>query len=326
VGRDILDRMSETVEWVWDDGPEPAPYIPSVLDAELVPDDVAAWAASVTPGSAVIKPLAVLDPRRLSPEGRVDALAAMERQIAWLHARQHRLIAVMAAEPVRTGGLGEVDKEWVKEDIACALKLSASTAADRLRQATELSRLPAALDLLERGELTGHHTRALAENTLGEDDATATAIEKSVLAKAAGQSLANFRRALRKALLTAAPKTAEQRHQQGVADRRVVCTPRDNGISEIWMSLADADAATFMTAVHALARLIRPMTPAPPINAEPTPSFRWRWTPCTAPAVTNYPANTACGPPSRSVSPCPPCSAWTSNPVNWPDTARSPPK
>ena len=48
------------------DGPEPVPYVPTLLDAELAPDDVAAWAASVTPGSAVAKPLAVLDPARLS--------------------------------------------------------------------------------------------------------------------------------------------------------------------------------------------------------------------------------------------------------------------
>ena len=143
----------------------------------------------------------------------------------------------MAADPVRSGGLGEVDKEWVKEDIACALKLSAVTAADRLLLATELSRLPATLDLLERGELTGHHTRALAEATLGEADAVATAIEKSVLAKAAGQSLSSFRRAIRKAVLESAPKTAEERHEQGVADRRVLCTPGRDGMSGIWMSL-----------------------------------------------------------------------------------------
>jgi len=246
--------MSEALDW--DDDPEPLPYIPSLLDAQRVPDDVAAWAATVTPGSAVIKPLAVLDPRRLSPEGRVDALAAMERQIAWLQARQHRLIAVMAAQPVRTGGLGEVDKQWVKEDIAAALNLSSHTAADRVRQARELSRLPATLDVLERGEITGHHARALSEATLGVEDAVATAIETAVLAKGTGQSLSNFRRAIGKAVLTVAPKTAEQRHEQGVADRRVVCTPSDNGTSQIWMSLPDTGAATLMTAVDALARLI----------------------------------------------------------------------
>jgi hypothetical protein len=51
--------------------PEPVPlpelpFVPSLLDADVAPDDVAAWAASVTPGSATVKPLAALDPARLS--------------------------------------------------------------------------------------------------------------------------------------------------------------------------------------------------------------------------------------------------------------------
>ena len=121
------------------DGPEPVAYVPTLLDAELAPDDVAAWAATVTPGSAVAKALAVLDPRRLSAQGRVDALAAMERQLAWWQARQHRLLAVMAADPVLKTPLDELDKHWVREDVACALRLSAGTAADRLELATELT-------------------------------------------------------------------------------------------------------------------------------------------------------------------------------------------
>ncbi|HEY8676954.1 MAG TPA: HNH endonuclease, partial [Candidatus Dormibacteraeota bacterium] len=134
------------------DGPEPLPYVPTLLDAAVAPDDVAAWAAAAAPGSAVVKTLAALDPRRLSHEGRVDALAAMERHISWIQAQQHRLLAVMAADPVVSTPAGELDKQWVREDVACALRLSAVTASDRLELATALTRLPATLDLLERGE------------------------------------------------------------------------------------------------------------------------------------------------------------------------------
>ena len=74
--------------------------MPTLLDAELAPDDVAAWAAPVTPGSAVVKTLAVLDPDRLSYAGRVDAVRAMDKHISWIQARQHRFLAVMAADPV----------------------------------------------------------------------------------------------------------------------------------------------------------------------------------------------------------------------------------
>jgi hypothetical protein len=99
----------------FDDDFEPLPCMPTLLDAQLVPDDVAAWAAGGPPGSAVLGPLLVLDPRRLSPEGRVDTLAAIEKQLALLQARQHRLLAVMAAEPIIKTPLGELDKQWAHE-------------------------------------------------------------------------------------------------------------------------------------------------------------------------------------------------------------------
>ena len=73
------------------DGPEPVAYVPTLLDAELAPDDVVAWAATVTPGSAVVNTLMVLDRERLSDEGRVDALVALQKQQSWLQAEEHRL-------------------------------------------------------------------------------------------------------------------------------------------------------------------------------------------------------------------------------------------
>ena len=236
-----------------DDGPEPLPYVPTVLDAAVAPDDVAAWAASVTPGSAVVTPLTVLDPRRLSYAGRVDALAALDKHISWIQAQQHRLLAVMAADPAVSTPAGELDKQWVREDVACALRLSAVTASDRLELAKALTRLPATLDLLERGGITTHHARHLAQTVLTLDDPSATAVETAVLGKAPEQILASFKRAVRKAVLRAAPKRAEQRHQEAMTQRRVVRTPDADGMSGIWMLLPDTGASTFMTAVNALA-------------------------------------------------------------------------
>ncbi len=153
------------------DGPEPWPYVPSLLDADLVPDDVAAWAAAVIPGTAPLKPLDHVDVARLSYAGRVDALTALERHVSWLQAQQLRLLALMATDPVVPASMGELDKQWVREDVACALRLSARTAADRLAFATEMTRLPATLALQERGEISTHHSRHLAETVTMLDDA-----------------------------------------------------------------------------------------------------------------------------------------------------------
>jgi hypothetical protein len=243
------------------DWPEPVPlpaaeFVPSLLDADVAPDDVAAWAASVTPGSATVKPLAALDPARLSSAALVDALVAWEKHVSWVQAQQHKLLALMASRPVAAGPLGRLDKQWVREDVAAALRLSGRAAADRLAFATELSRLPATLGVLHRGEISNLHARTLAEATVALDDRAAAAVESSVLPKAPGQALATFKRSLRKAVLTLAPKTAEDAHAEALTQRRVVRTPDGSGMSWVSMLLADAAAGTVMTAIDAIARRI----------------------------------------------------------------------
>ncbi|HEY8826563.1 MAG TPA: DUF222 domain-containing protein, partial [Jatrophihabitantaceae bacterium] len=160
---------------------------------------------------------------------------------------------VMAADPVVKTPLGELDKQWVREDVACALLLSAGAAAYRLGLATELTRLPATLDLLELGGISTHHARHLGEAIVGLDDPTATAVETAVLAKAPEQSVATFTRALRKAVAAAAPTPAQDEHAEAMSQRRVPHTPRADAMSEIWMLLPATGAIAFMTAVNALA-------------------------------------------------------------------------
>ncbi|PZS29028.1 MAG: hypothetical protein DLM59_13580 [Pseudonocardiales bacterium] len=237
--------MSERVERVeWDDEPpeppDPQPYLPTVMDAAVAPDDVAAWACSITPGSAATTPLAVIDPRRLSLEGLIDFVAACERHVSWFLAMQYQALAVMAEDPtVPTVPTmpGEQGKDWVREEVACALRLSFNTAASRLALARELTgRLPATLQLQHRGQISTHHSRSLAEATMSLDESTAAKVEEAVLAKAPEQTLASFRRSLRRAVLKAAPQSAEQRHERGLAERRVVRMPVDEaGMSGIWM-------------------------------------------------------------------------------------------
>jgi hypothetical protein len=77
-----------------------------------------------------------------------------------------------------------------------------------------------------------------------------------VLPKAPSQALTNFNRSLRKAVLTVAPKTAEEAHAEAVTQRRVVRTPDGSGMSWVSMLLADAAAGTVMTAIDAIARRI----------------------------------------------------------------------
>src|SRR5579859_3858703 len=202
---------------------EPLPravFVPSVLDATDAPDDAAAWAAFVEPGPAVAAPLRAAIDRGLSASGRVDALVALNRQRAWLAAQQLRLLHEMSAAAV-----DPMDKDWVREDVACALRLAPVTAGDRLEFAREIHRLPATLAALERGEITELHARTLAEAVVPLADEVAAALEHDVLPAARTGTVGEFRKTVRKAVLAASAATAEERHEEARAQRRVVFTP-----------------------------------------------------------------------------------------------------
>jgi hypothetical protein len=96
--------------------------------AELVelaqaPDQAAAWLAVELPGPDSVAAVSMLDVGRLSAAGRVETLVAIERQIAWLQARQQRVLAMMGEQAGRAAARHS-DDQWVREDVACALRLS----------------------------------------------------------------------------------------------------------------------------------------------------------------------------------------------------------
>jgi Domain of unknown function (DUF222) len=129
------------------------PTLSDVLDA---PDAIAAELAGATPGPDGAVPVSLLDAATLSHAGRVDLLVALERHAAWAAALQQEVLAAMAADP--SAAADEVDRsgrDWVREDVSCALRLSGVTAQRRLDVAETLVRqLPATMGLLRRGEIS----------------------------------------------------------------------------------------------------------------------------------------------------------------------------
>ena len=219
----------------------------SVLDALACPDDTAAFLATTSPGPDAAGPLAALDPRRLTHAGRVDALVALERQMAWLAGLQQRLLAAMTRDQ-------HSGDNWVREDVACALRLSAITAQRRLSVAQTLTdSLPTALAALESGTISYLHAMNLAEAIYPLDTETAAAVENRVLGRAGEQTLAEFQRSLRRAVASATPERAEEQRAEAMAERRVCLTPRDDGMAELWALLPAEGAAAVSAAVDALA-------------------------------------------------------------------------
>src|SRR5579875_50255 len=139
-----IDRMSEVLVEV------EFPDEERVLELSTGADEIAEWAASADFGSGVLTPFGVLDPAGLSHRGRVDALVAVERTIRHLQAQQQRLLAAIEADPcppgLRAGDRGDqlrseyLHKQYVREDVGCALRVSFATAARRLAMAADLTR------------------------------------------------------------------------------------------------------------------------------------------------------------------------------------------
>jgi Domain of unknown function (DUF222) len=224
----------------------------SVLDAVHDPDYVAAWALAATPGPGVVEPLVWSASEALSHEGRIDAIAAVERQIAWLQAHQLTLLAAVAERT--SPGQPDARKEWVREEVACALRLSGQSAAARLALAEQLAgRLAATRTQLARGEITLLHAMALAEHSYSLDDDTVAAIQARVLPGAGAQSLSEFKRAIRRARAAHDARAAEQRHRAAMQRRCVQVTPGEDGMAHLYALLPADGAAALAAAITALA-------------------------------------------------------------------------
>ena len=187
----------------------------------------------------------------LSPAERIDALVAVEAELCRLQAEKLRLVAEIAAD----AGLrypDEVQRSWEREELALALRISAYAADDLLCFARAAARLPDAVSMLEKGQISLAHVRVLAEGCLGLDDEAAARVEARVLVGAQEQSQATFRRRVAKAVMAIAPVRAEQEHERAMQDRRVEYRPVNAGMAEIWALLPAPGALTVMAALNAL--------------------------------------------------------------------------
>jgi hypothetical protein len=191
----------------------------SEVDALESPDAVAAELATSLPRAEDISALVLLEPEALSDAGRVDLLVAFERSIALLQAAQQQVLASLDGRALDWSGTKLID--YPREQVGATLRLSPGTAERRLSIArTLIERLPATLELLRGGQLTYLHAMKLAEAVTPFDAETTRKIEQRMLTRAPEQTLSQFGTSLRRAVIAADPRRAEQRHQDAIPQRR----------------------------------------------------------------------------------------------------------
>lgn len=190
---------------------------------------------------------------------RLELLAAIRRQRAELDARETELLASLAedGDPYRDG-VGGLGKQWIREDVACALRVPSSTAAAKLQIARDLaSRFPATVRAMREAVLDARYASRLVDAAAGLDDASAAEVERRVLTRAAQQTVAQFAVSVRRAVLGVDPRTAQQREVVARADRRVVFTPVGDGMTELWALLPAEQAAALAARIRQLAESSR---------------------------------------------------------------------
>ena len=198
-----------------------------------------------------------IDPKRLSPSGRIDYLAALEKQYSWLYSLiQEATLAIAGSEPTEAENIWEGVDESEREDVATALRLSPNTAQIRIDVARTLSKyLPATCAALANGEISSSHATLIARETAsaierGIDPLAISPIESKALAHSEFHTAAQVGRKLKTLFAQYAPEDFEERVQIARDTRKVSIFPEGDGMSTLLAILPSEDAQLIFLAIN----------------------------------------------------------------------------
>ncbi len=124
--------------------------------------------------------------------------------------------------------------EFIGDEVAAALTLTAQTAAAYLDVALDLAtRLPETAKALRAGVMDYAKARLIAEATRILSDADARAVEARILPLAGRQTLGRLRAAVSRAVLAVDPAAATRRREEAQKDPRVRRWPEDAGTAAL---------------------------------------------------------------------------------------------
>jgi hypothetical protein len=200
-----------------------------------------------------------INPEKLTSAGRIDYLAALERQHSWLISLiQSATLAIAGPDPSQSDNLWEGVDETEREDVATALRLSANTAQSRIDLARLLTNhLPATCKALATGDISPSHATLIARETSeaikrGISTEELIHIENRALAHAEFHTPAQVGRKIRTLIAQISPETFEESVAIARDTRSVHMYPESDGMSTVIALLPAEDAQTVMLAINAL--------------------------------------------------------------------------
>jgi hypothetical protein len=227
------------------------------IPREILDIEVAELLRAV-PGYKVLGELIQINPRSLGESGKLDYLAALDRQESWICAlKQEALVAIAGEVADEDGGIfGAVDDEE-REDIATALRLSPTTAQSRIDVARVLvSHLPNTISALASGEISTAHANVIAKETAtairnGLSEEGIFRVEQAALAYAEFHTPGQVATKVKTTIAKFSPEEFEEIVDRARDSRRVSCYPEADGMATVVAILPAEDAQTVMKSIEA---------------------------------------------------------------------------
>ena len=210
------------------------------------------------PGYKTLGELIEINPRALSSSGRIDYLSALDRQESWICAlKQEALVAIAGEYADEDGGIfGCVDDEE-REDVATALRLSPTTAQNRIDVARVLvGHLPNTISALSTGEISVAHATVIARETAtairnGLSEESIFRVEQTALAHAEFHTPGQVASKVKTTIAKLAPEEFEEIVDRARDSRRVTCYSEADGMATVVAILPAEDAQTVMKSIEA---------------------------------------------------------------------------
>jgi hypothetical protein len=210
------------------------------------------------PGYITLGELIAINPRSLSSAGRIDYLSALDRQESWICAlKQEALVAIAGEFADEDGGIfGCVDDEE-REDVATALRLSPTTAQNRIDVARVLvGHLPNTISALAIGEISVAHATVIARETAtaiknGLSPESVFRVEQTALAHAEFHTPGQVASKVKTTIAKLAPEEFEEIVDRARDSRRVTCYSEADGMATVIAILPAEDAQTVMKSIEA---------------------------------------------------------------------------
>ena len=200
-------------------------------------------------------------PGRLSDAELIEAVIGFDRVASWAQAKQAELLAEFARRrPDDDAVMAQSDKtcllsRYAPDEVGVALHLSRGAAMIRIGHAIALAnRLPQTRQAWEHGLLDQRKVAAICDATDYLTDDHAAAVQDRVLPRAPGQTVAQLRAALARAVIAVDPDGAAARHREARKDRRVAVNPEPEGMASLWALLPAPDAVASYEWLTRLAR------------------------------------------------------------------------